>query len=292
MLAAMAVTGVMALQIGAIGRWGATVDVTVPFEDAAGLTQGAEVGVAGVKVGSVARMELNGDRAIVHVSLDADAGLGRAARAPIGRRSLLGEKYVEIEPGSAEAALLQDGDELAAVGPQVEIDELVQVLGPLLGALDPEVVAGVTSSLAEALREDPERVARMLDHLETLSANAAEASEALPGLATDARETLRQTRAMLATVDARATQAAGVLDRTDRALAKLEQASEPLPETIDEARAALGDARQLLGWLDGATGDLEGVLDALSTFERGAIETMLRDDGIRVRFTKRRERDR
>lgn len=288
LIVALGLTAGMALQIGALSGFGSTVDVTVPLPDAAGLQAGAVVAVVGVQVGTVERLELAGDRAVAHLALQPDAGLRRDARVRVRARSLLGEKYLELTPVSADAPLLQDGDALAAAGPQVEIDELVEALGPLVGALDPEVVRAVAGALADALREDPERLARMLDDAERLLSNAAEASDELPALIAETRSTLTQARAAVGVLDARAREAGPVLARADRALERIEAASQPLPEAVAEAREAIAQARGVLGKLDGAADDLGETVEGLDWLDREGVVEVLRDEGIRVRFGRRR----
>lgn len=290
LLAALAATAVLALQLGRGPGLRDSLDVSVPADDAAGLQAGAVVAVAGVEVGKVQALELDGGRARVHLALDPDAALRTGTRARIRPQSLLGTKYVELAPGPPDAALLADGDVLAPMPPQVEIDELVEVVGPLVGALDPDVVRRVATALSDALREDPERVARMLVDLERVLANAADTSEQLPELARETRGALAAARATLSSVDQRAREARDTIARADRVLARLEAAAEPLPETVAEARAAVADARATLAKIDAAATDLDAVLDNLSAFDREEVERLLRDEGIRVRLAGRREK--
>lgn len=70
---------------------------TAEFTEAAGLRSGNEVRVAGVKVGEVSDVVLDGAK--VKVSFEVkDTWVGNASRAAISIRTLLGEKYLALDP--------------------------------------------------------------------------------------------------------------------------------------------------------------------------------------------------
>ncbi len=293
LVVSLGAAAVMATFAGAFqGGW-RSVDVLVPAEDVGGLQQGADVAVVGIRVGRVERLELRGTEAWIHARIDESAGLKKDVTARIRARSVLGEKYLELVPGPAGepgAPLLADGDVLAPVGPQVEIDELVTALGPLVEAVDPALVRELAAAAAEAMREDPERVSRMLADLELVLDRAATASEELPALATEGRATLALARRTLGHVDDRAVQAEAALGRADRVLAELEAASAPLPATVTEAKAAIADVRALVAELDSATDALDHILANFSELDEERLVHLLRDEGVRVRFSKQRRK--
>ena len=101
------------------------------------------------------------------------------------------------------------------------------------------------------------------------------------------RAVARQT---MSHVDARAVEAKATLARADDALAKLQTASDPLPETVEEAKAAVADVRALVGRFDDATDTLDTILANLSEIDKEELERLLRDEGVRIRFSKRRKR--
>lgn len=106
--------------------------VTVEFRDVLDLVPKSTVKVNDVSVGKVTDIELDGDQAKVTVEVRNDTELPADAVAKIRQTSLLGEKFVSLEPpadgGSSE--LLADGDlipiERTSRNPEVE-----EVLGAL-----------------------------------------------------------------------------------------------------------------------------------------------------------------
>jgi phospholipid/cholesterol/gamma-HCH transport system substrate-binding protein len=288
LLAAALVLGVMALQVGALSQIGSNAThVTARFTDAAGLQKGASVSIAGVEVGKVASLKADYDSAIVTMDLDPDAGVNIDAKVRIRARSLLGEKYVEVLPGDRKMPAVQDGAQLAVDGQQVEVDELLSKLGPLLDGIDAEQAGRVVKALADALQKDPERLSRMLDNADHLLANGATASDQLPQLMSDGSATLAQARSTLSIVDARARQGGDLIAHADRVLDDVSTATNDIPELVGDAHALIGDGRTLVGSLQESQGQLKIVLDNFEGFDTWELRRLLREEGILVRFTPR-----
>jgi phospholipid/cholesterol/gamma-HCH transport system substrate-binding protein len=102
--------------------------VQVPFEEATQLAQESDVRISGVSVGKVKGIELNDDgQAEATLELDsAYAPIPSDTQATLRQKTLLGETYVELSPGSEEAEPLEEGGALAAaqVAESVQIDEV------------------------------------------------------------------------------------------------------------------------------------------------------------------------
>jgi phospholipid/cholesterol/gamma-HCH transport system substrate-binding protein len=101
------------------------------FPEAALLVNEAEVRMAGVVVGRVKSKELSEDenRVVAEIEMqDEFAPIPRNTRAILRQKSLLGETYVELTPGSSEEDL-SDGGTLpdAQVAETVEFEELFNV---------------------------------------------------------------------------------------------------------------------------------------------------------------------
>ncbi|HUP66025.1 MAG TPA: MlaD family protein [Thermoanaerobaculia bacterium] len=82
-----------------------TIDVV--FDSVAGLDEKSTVRVAGVRVGKVAKIELLPDgRAKVRLEVDESTPIHAGATARVANLGLLGEKYVELDPGSVSQPAL------------------------------------------------------------------------------------------------------------------------------------------------------------------------------------------
>jgi phospholipid/cholesterol/gamma-HCH transport system substrate-binding protein len=104
----------------------------VAFTDAASLAPQADVRIAGVNVGKVVAKQLapEGNRTLATIQLQSKyAPIHRDARAILRQKTLLGETFVQLTPGSRRAPLLRDGQRLAnsRVAPTVQFDELLEL---------------------------------------------------------------------------------------------------------------------------------------------------------------------
>jgi len=285
-LVATILLAVMSIKVGALSQVGDQLRVTVVLSDAAGLTEGAAVRVAGVQVGQVNGMGVDHDKARLDVSLSEEAGLRSDAKLQVRARSILGEKYLEITPQSMDAPLIVDGAELTVPTPQTEIDELVNSLGPLVSALDAEAMYVAMERLGDALEKDPDQIARMLQNVDTILNNGAAASGDLDGMMSDTRETLRTLNQMVK--DARP-----MLSKTDKVMGRIDSATEGLPKIsedvevmVSDARAMVKDSHALLKRLEGSMDNLETVLDNMSEIDKWELRRLLREEGILVRLKR------
>jgi phospholipid/cholesterol/gamma-HCH transport system substrate-binding protein len=106
-----------------------TYEVKVPFNEATQLAEQSDVRISGVNVGKVQRIELapNGKQALAIAAIDDRyAPLPESTRAILRTKTLLGETYIELTPGSREGEELEDGGTLpeANVAESVQLDEI------------------------------------------------------------------------------------------------------------------------------------------------------------------------
>ena len=101
----------------------------VNFTEATQLAQEADVRISGVPVGRVKTKELDEDADATTVEIELDdryAPIPADTRAILRQKTLLGETYVELTPGTGDGPMVADGGELASgqVSPTVELDEI------------------------------------------------------------------------------------------------------------------------------------------------------------------------
>lgn len=278
----------MALQIGAIKGIGTSYDVTAQFADAAGLTEGAVVSVAGVQVGRVDKLAVKDGIAQATLSLENDSGLRSDCKVAVRARSVLGEKYVEITPVSTDAPPLAPGAVLISEGKQVEIDQLVTQLGPIVGALDPAAF----KVLGDALKDDPERAKRMLDDAERLLHNAAIASDALPEIAERANSTLAsvqrtsdQAQPVIQKAGATLSRVDGTVQKADRIVDSVDPAK--IDAIFDDVAAMVKDGRAVLAKIDTTTGKVTDIVDKADGFNKQDFLKITQEEGFLIRLLPR-----
>ena len=136
----MLLTALLALEACGCSARGTSYHALV--DDAGGLEQGAAVRVAGVRVGSVAEVTLEEQRAKVVLHIDDGSGALLYADScfeirPIG---LLGDSQVEVRPGSRGAGRLAPDASIRSCGgsasPQAILDQGLSAATSLASVLD------------------------------------------------------------------------------------------------------------------------------------------------------------
>lgn len=103
---------------------GASYNVTATFSTTGGLQRGAEVEIAGVKVGRVEKIALEDYEAVVTLSIDSSIELQEDAIASIKTRGLIGEKYIRITPGGSDR-LIAAGGRIREVETPVDFEDAI-----------------------------------------------------------------------------------------------------------------------------------------------------------------------
>jgi phospholipid/cholesterol/gamma-HCH transport system substrate-binding protein len=101
--------------------------ISAAFTDVGGLSIGDNVQISGVKVGTIQDIELDTKRflALVHMNVDSHIKLSEDTSAVISSASLLGGRYLALQPGGMDDYLLE--------GDVIETTQAPQNLEQLLG---------------------------------------------------------------------------------------------------------------------------------------------------------------
>jgi phospholipid/cholesterol/gamma-HCH transport system substrate-binding protein len=160
-----------------------TRNATAYVADAAGLNTGDEVQVAGMKVGTVRKIGLDGDRVKVDFAIDTDVDLGEDTSAQIKTDSILGRRALAVfsdgrgeladttiplertsVPYSLTSALGDLSDTVEAMDTD-KVDEALTVISETMETSSPEVrgaIDGITR-LSQSLNKRDEGVRELLD---------------------------------------------------------------------------------------------------------------------------------
>src|SRR3954468_21466790 len=107
--------------------------VKINFPEATTLAEQADVRISGVPVGKVQKKQLNGKLTEAVLNIDSRyAPLPADTRAILRQKTLLGETYVELTPGSRNGPKIPDGGKLpqGQVGDTVQLDEIFRSFDP------------------------------------------------------------------------------------------------------------------------------------------------------------------
>jgi phospholipid/cholesterol/gamma-HCH transport system substrate-binding protein len=158
---ALLIVAVGVFLVGDLGRFfrRSGYSIYAAFETVAGLDTRATVRLAGVSVGYVKAIRLEGHRPIVEMTLEPSVKVPLDSKAMLSSLGLLGEKYIEILPGPG-ASIAKQGDSINSTA-SVSFDQL----GLLILSIGDEV-KGVSGKVQKFLGEDnAARFGQVLDSL-------------------------------------------------------------------------------------------------------------------------------
>jgi phospholipid/cholesterol/gamma-HCH transport system substrate-binding protein len=96
------------------------------FTSISGLKEGANVEIAGVRVGNVSGVRLDRENyeAIVHISIHKDVKIQDDSIASIRTAGIIGDRYINITPGGSDE-YIEDGGEIEETESAINLEELV-----------------------------------------------------------------------------------------------------------------------------------------------------------------------
>lgn len=146
------------------------------FREAAGLTAGDMVTVAGVEAGRVRDVELEGDHVLVTFDVT-EAWVGDRTSASIQIKTLLGAKTLALDP-QGDAELDADGTiPLARTSSPFDVVEAFDGLSGTIDQIDTDQLAQSLTTLSDTFRDTPPEIRGALDGLSRLSTTIASRDE-------------------------------------------------------------------------------------------------------------------
>ena len=242
------------------------------FEDATNLRVGDPVRLSGVPIGSVSHVEVRAGLAWVEFDLDETVELPVDSEVAVRAQNLLNVRELVLTPGDSDE-LLADGDVMENTSSSVELGNLINELGPLLEAVDPEQVNTLVTALNDALGGNRESVAGLTSDFEVVVGNLAARSETIGQVIEDYSvingELARRDRQIQQLVDN---------------LVLLTGTFEESEQTLVQALATLpGFSDRLAGLLAENAGNLDSILADLATLGTVTRENReLLDDVVRL----------
>ncbi|MEV8593034.1 MlaD family protein [Streptomyces sp. NPDC052012] len=176
------------------------------FAEAGGLKPGDEVRIAGVKVGEVEEVDLDGDHVKVTFEVEGDPRFGTTTGASIRVQTILGAKYLalhpegpgQLEPGSEIPLkrtvpaydVVQAFSDLTTTTEEVDTDRLATALDTISTTFEDspaEVRASVKglSKISRTVASRDKALRKLLDHADGVTGVLAERSEDLTALVDD-----------------------------------------------------------------------------------------------------------
>jgi phospholipid/cholesterol/gamma-HCH transport system substrate-binding protein len=274
-VAALVVAGVLFLNRSVFEP---TYTIHARLTDAAGLAKGTAVTLAGVNVGSVSGVHLEGDAVVANLAINHGVALPAHTAAAVEVETVLGVLEVALEPRSGWSHPLRAGATITDTSIPVEFQDLENTAGNLLQQSDVAAfnqlvvsleqvtqgkesqVAAIISGLDQftgAISSRQGQVSSLIDSADTLAATVAQRDGQLSGLVDNLSTVVQglaqrssQLNALIVGTDQLATETAaligqnepqlqGLLDHLQSVLGVLDQHQEDLAEGVSYLSSAL-----------------------------------------------------
>ncbi|RSN49488.1 ABC transporter substrate-binding protein [Amycolatopsis sp. WAC 04197] len=186
-LTTMALGMAAALNADALPVIGGGTTYSAEFSDAGGLRADNDVRIAGVKVGKVSEIDLDGDRVLVSFRVK-DAWVGDATSASIQIKNVLGQKYLALDPRGE--AILDPGDPipLRRTTAPYDVLEAFRDLSKTVDAIDVGQLAKSFDAISATFADTPADVRSALDGITKLSGTIASRDRQLRALVANTRQ--------------------------------------------------------------------------------------------------------
>lgn len=221
-------------------------EVRLAVPEASGIEPLMDVRIGGTVAGRIEEIELqDGRQPIVTLGIDRDAPpLREDATAVIEYKSLLGERYVALSPGSTDLPALEDGALLTSTSERVDVDQVLQELD---GESRDELVRLIRNT-REAVEDRDGQIAGVLEGAGPAVSNTSEVLAALGDDQEALRELVTATSSLVGEMSrqreavGRSVEQASVGMREISARSEsLATGLEPLPDTMGTLRSTLVD---------------------------------------------------
>jgi phospholipid/cholesterol/gamma-HCH transport system substrate-binding protein len=260
------------------------------MKDASGIAKLGTVRIAGIPVGRIKSVRLDGEVARIDITMNKEVPLYEDATAAKVASSLLGEFQMKLTPGSEGKRKLQDGDEIkTAVEAQTPDDLMRQMsaiaadvkevtaalresLGSDQGKTDIQQtlrnLAQVTEALNETVRENRVAIHEIVVNTQQISQRSA---PEIAAILENVRETTREVRELVSREGAgpgEAGEVRKIVESVDRASQSLESAL----KNVDEVTARLERGEGTLGRLtkdEKLINEVEGAVENVGEFLGG-----------------------
>jgi phospholipid/cholesterol/gamma-HCH transport system substrate-binding protein len=265
-VAALAVMGILILRVEKLDLFGgkSQTKVVTEFAQVAGLNPQSAVRVAGVRVGFVSAIDLDGKRARVTMDLPKDYPVYKDATASLSAIGILGEKYIELDPGHPEAGrMAENGIVPSKVGPG--LDNLMESLGEIA-----QNVKGVTYALNQSIGGESGRMKldEIMDNVRVLTGE-------FRSMAQENHGTINNTLGNVQSVTAELKQKLPLIAQQFEDLGR--NLNDLIVSNKPEIQGVLGDVRKLTASLQSTSDNIKSITAKLDKGE-GTIGKLLNDD--------------
>ncbi|MFD4785347.1 MCE family protein [Rhodococcus qingshengii] len=216
---------------------------TARFTDVSGLRTGDDVRMAGVRVGRVESVSLEGTSAVVAFKVVADQDLYSDTEVAVKYQNLTGQRYVGLSDASpADAGDLQQLDQIIGTDrthPSFDVTQLLNGFQPLFSTLDASQINSLSANIVWALQGDRISISALLAQTTALANSVANNDAVIGGL-------VESLTSVLATVTAQSQGTDQLIDSLSVFISDLNEQSAVIGSSIEKVSTMSDDLSTVL----------------------------------------------
>jgi phospholipid/cholesterol/gamma-HCH transport system substrate-binding protein len=177
-------TGMLVLVIGNV-TFGSSHQYRAEFVDATGVNKGDDVRIAGVKVGTVKKIQIvDRSRALITFSVADGTPLDAATHASIKYRNLVGQRYLALTDEIGDGAELKPGATIpvSRTSPALDLTVLFNGFKPLFQALSPNDINTLSYEIVQVFQGEGGTLDDLLSHTASLTQTLADRDQVIDSL--------------------------------------------------------------------------------------------------------------
>lgn len=266
-------------------------EIFIRFDSAAGLDKDASVRVAGVEIGRVKDILLQNNKAKVVLRIHPDVKIGKDFTAVLKTKGLLGERYVELIPGSPSATSMESGGEITRITTYTDMDKLITILsdaavdikkvseslGNVLGGNEGQAtlknivtnIEDITKRLNSIVKSNDEKFGRMMTNFEefskVLNERGPEITDGLKAVADNLNQVIAENRGPL-----------------KDGIGNIKTATDKLGETLDTINRL---AKNVEPKIDDSVNSINSIVKKIDKGE-GTLGKLVNDTSVHDNFNK------
>ncbi len=243
-------TTVLVVTIGNLS-FGDSRDYKAEFTDATGVNKGDDIRVAGVRVGTVGKVEIiDRSRALISFTVEEGTSVNGGTNATIRYRNLVGQRYISLTQEVGDTQRLPAGTTIpvSRTRPALDLTVLFNGFKPLFQALSPEDVNQLSYELIQVFQGEGGTLEGLLAHTASVTSTLADRDEVIGDL----------------------------IDNLSLVLDHVADRDEQLTRLIQSFRTLVGGLKK----------DRNAILGSLEDVSALSVETASLVDGIREPFVK------
>jgi len=245
----------VAVSIIAVGsiNLGKTYTVYASFKNVIGVTEKAKVKIAGVDVGVLRGIRLIEGKAMLTLSINGDTILYKNAVASVVSAGIIGTKYIEIDPGSADNPKVKNGEIINSKDSASMEDSLNAMLSKVSSALDEFTGSAKNGNIIDNLSKSISDLKSIMENIAAQNAKVASAisnidvfSRNLAQMTASGKNDMRETLENIKQASEKLDILIGKLYEGDGMIATLvgnEEVGNDVKETISQAKEAVASAK-------------------------------------------------